>query len=106
MWLQEPGSFTRIIAAMVAPRNTSSETMRAGRAVSAAARGFAAGAEMVSAVAIVKPSIGGDSTAAKEMPQRRGGFFFVLEILKRICFSRGRGLIPEVRGSRFRGFSH
>src|SRR5580693_2834891 len=69
MWLQEPGSFTRIIAAMVAPRNTSSETMRSGRA--AAARAFDAGAEMVSAVAMARPSNGGDSTTALGMLQRR-----------------------------------
>src|SRR5579864_3278539 len=73
MWLQEPGSFTRIIAAIVAPRKTSSETMRAGRAVSAAARAFDAGAAMVSAVAMVRPSNGGDSTAVLGMPQRRNG---------------------------------
>src|ERR1019366_346899 len=70
MWLQEPGSFTRIIAAMVAPRNTSSETIRPERAVSAAARAFDADAAMVSAVAMVRPSNGGDSTAAQGMPQR------------------------------------
>ena len=71
MWPQEPGSFTRIIAAMVAPRNTSSETMRAGRAESTAARTLETGAAMVSAVAMVEPSNGGDSTAGEGMPQRR-----------------------------------
>ena len=70
MWLQEPGSFTRIIAAMVAPRNTSSETMRPGRAALAAAGAPEAGAEMVSAVEMWRPSNGGDSTAAEEKPQR------------------------------------
>jgi hypothetical protein len=55
MWLQEPGSFTRIIAAMVAPRNTSSETIRVGRPVSAAGRVLDEGAAMVSAVAMVGP---------------------------------------------------
>ena len=70
MWPQEPGSFTRIIAAMVAPRNTSRETMRPGRAPPPVAREFAAGAAMVSAVAMVRPSDGGDSTAAQRMPQR------------------------------------
>src|ERR1700674_2011864 len=73
MWLQEPGSYTRIMAAMVAPRNTSSETMRAGRAVSEAARPFDAGAAIVSAVAMGRPSNGGDSTAAPGMPQRCSG---------------------------------
>jgi hypothetical protein len=71
MWPQEPGSFTRIIAAMVAPRNTSNETMRPGRPALAAARALDAGAAMVSAVAMVRPSNGGDSTAAQGMPQRR-----------------------------------
>jgi len=73
MWLQEPGSFTRIIAAMVAPRNTSSETIRPGRAGLTAAMEFDAGAAIVSAEAIGRPSNGGDSTAVKEMPQRRNG---------------------------------
>jgi hypothetical protein len=70
MWLQEPGSFTRIMAAMVAPRNTSSETVRPGRVVFAAARTFDEGAEMVCTVAMVRPSNCGDSTAAQGMPQR------------------------------------
>src|SRR5579872_6882707 len=104
MWPQEPGSFTRIIAAMVAPRNTSRETMRAGRVVSTAARTFDAGAAMVSAVAMGRPSIGGDNIAAQEMPQRRSGVVFDLEILKRICFSGGRGLSPDVQVRMFRGF--
>ena len=69
MWLQEPGSLTRIIAAMVAPRNTSSETMRPGRAASAALVELGAGAEMVAGVAMGKPSDGGDSTAREAMPQ-------------------------------------
>jgi len=43
--------------------------MRSGR--DAAARAFDAGAEMVSAVAMARPSNGGDSTAALGMPQRR-----------------------------------
>src|SRR5689334_19032642 len=73
MWLQEPGSFTRIIAAMVAPRNTSSETMRPPRAVSAAAGMLEADAAIVSEVAMPGPSNGGDSTAAAEMPQCPSG---------------------------------
>jgi len=73
MWPQEPGSFTRIIAAMVAPRKTSSETMRAGRAGLTAGMEFDAGATIVSAVAMGRPSNGGDSTAARIMPQRRNG---------------------------------
>src|SRR5580700_3571797 len=73
MWLQEPGSFTRIIAAMVTPRNTSSETIRPGRAASAAAGALETVAAMVSAVAMVRPSNGGDSTAGLGMPQRRNG---------------------------------
>jgi len=71
MWLQEPGSFTRIIAAMVTPRNTSSETIRPGRAVVSGDVALEACTEMVSAVAMVGPSDGGDSTAAEGMPQRR-----------------------------------
>jgi hypothetical protein len=106
MWLQEPGSFTRIIAAMVAPRKTSSETMRAGRAGLTAAMEFEAGATIVSAVAMGRPSNGGDSTAAQEMPQRCGIAVFALELLKRICISGGRGLSPDVRGRTFGGFSH
>jgi hypothetical protein len=58
---------------MVAPRNTSSETMRPGRAVSVPASALEAGAAMVSAVAMGRPSNSGDSTAAHEMPQRRDG---------------------------------
>jgi hypothetical protein len=73
MWLQEPGSFTRIIAAIVAPRKTSRETIRPERAVSAAAKAFDVGAAKVSAVAMVRPSDDGDSTAVRGMPQRRGG---------------------------------
>jgi len=70
MWLQEPGSFTNIIAAIVAPRNTSSETMRPGRGESAATKDLGAGAEMACAVAMVRSSNGGDSTAAQGLPQR------------------------------------
>jgi hypothetical protein len=73
MWPQEPGSFTRIIPAMVAPRNTSSETIRAGRAAPAGAGVLDTGATIVSAVAMGRPSNGGDSTAARIMPQRRNG---------------------------------
>src|ERR1039458_10699613 len=71
MWLHEPGSLTRIIAAMVIPRKTSSETMRAAGAVRLAAGAREAGAAMVCAVTIGVSSAGGDSTAAGGMPQRR-----------------------------------
>ncbi len=73
MWPQEPGSFTRIIAAIVAPRNTSSETIRPGRGVPLAAKAFDTGAGMGSAVAMVAPSNGRDGTAGKSAPQRRKG---------------------------------
>src|ERR1700730_6200543 len=98
MWLQEPGSFTRIIAAIVAPRKTSSETIRPGRVVSAAAKAFDAGAAMVSAVAMVRPSDGGDSTAAAGMPQRRNGQY----ARKKTWPGRGSRprLLPEGRNSR------
>ena len=71
MWSHEPGSFTRIMAAMVTPRKTSSETMRPGRAGSTAACAFETGAAIVSAVAMRRSSADGDSTAANKMPQRR-----------------------------------
>ena len=45
--------------------------MRPGRVVLAPAGALDEGAEMVSAVAMVRPSNGGDSTAAEGMPQRR-----------------------------------
>jgi hypothetical protein len=105
MWLQEPGSFTRIIAAMVAPRNTSSDTMRPGRAVSAAVRAFEAGAAMVSAVAMVRPSNGGDSTAPQRMPQRSGPADDVLpelEMFRRITSSAGGDFSPEASGPKGR----
>jgi hypothetical protein len=73
MWPQEPGSFTRIIAAMVAPRNTSSETKRPGRDVSAAAGMLEVDVAIVSDVAMAGPSNGGDSTADAGMPQCRSG---------------------------------
>src|SRR6266853_6605834 len=67
MWSHEPGSFTRIIAAIVSPRKTSSETTRSARDASPTVRVF--GTAMVSAVAMSCSSAGGDSTAARKMSQ-------------------------------------
>jgi hypothetical protein len=55
---------------MVAPRKTSSETIRPGRAKSVGAAAFVAGAEVAAEVAMVKPSDGRDSTAGQGLPQR------------------------------------
>lgn len=74
MWPQEPGSFTRIMPAMVAPRKTSSETMRAGRGEAAALAGPEEGSVMVSDEAMSWPSNGRDSTAARGMPQRQSPY--------------------------------
>jgi len=80
--------------------------MRGARAEFAADKEFDAGATIVSAVAMGRPSNGGDNIAAQGMSQRRGGVVCVSEILRRICFSGGRGLSPDVRVRMFRGFSH
>src|SRR6266576_1614052 len=72
MCLQEPGSFTSIIAAIVRPRKTSSETIRPARAGSAAVSTFETGASIVSAVAMRGPSACGDTTARCKTPQCRG----------------------------------
>ena len=56
MWSHEPGSFTRIIAAMVSPRKTSSETTRSARDASPTVRVF--GTAMASAVAMGSSSAG------------------------------------------------
>jgi len=58
---------------MVMPRKTSSETIRPARATSVAAGMVETGAAMVSALAMGIPSMGGDTTAAWKMPQRRRG---------------------------------
>jgi len=63
---QEPGSFTRIIAAMVMPRKTSRETTRPGRAASAGAAAPQERATVDSAVAMESPSDGGIVQQRKE----------------------------------------
>ncbi len=63
---QEPGSFTRIIAAMVMPRKTSRETTRPGRGVAARAGAPDEGATIDSAVAMESPSDGGIVQQRKE----------------------------------------
>lgn len=74
MCSQEPGSFTRIIAAMVIPRKTSSETTRLTRVISVADDAPETGAAMVCAVAMACSSAGGDSTAVEDKPQRSPEF--------------------------------
>lgn len=86
MCSQDPGSFTRIIAAMVIPRKTSSETTRPARGCSTTAGVLCAA--MVAAVAMRSSSAGGDSTAARNLPQYRGG----MPIAPRN--NRGRERIP------------
>lgn len=75
MWPQEPGSLTRIIAAMVAPRNTSSETIRGGRGepATAAALGATAGERpaIVSVVAMERPSAGREFTGVGQAWQSK-----------------------------------
>src|SRR5450631_2546626 len=66
MWLQEPGSFTKIMAAMVAPRNTSNETMRSRRDALVACWAFDEGVTMVCGVAMVNPPMAGIVQQAKE----------------------------------------
>ena len=66
MWLQEPGSFTKIIAAMVAPRNTSKETVRSGRAAPVAGWASDTGVTMVSGVAMLNPPMAGIVQQVKE----------------------------------------
>jgi hypothetical protein len=70
MCSHEPGSFTRIIAAMVIPRKTSSETTRLTRVISVADKAPETGAGMDCAVAMGCSSAGGDSTAVEDKPQR------------------------------------
>src|SRR6267378_3639998 len=82
MCLQEPGSFTSIIAAIVRPRKTSSETIRPARAGSAAASTFETGAAIVSAVAMRGPSACGDTTAPWKPPQCRGRLCTYPAVLK------------------------
>src|SRR6266403_1994334 len=82
MCLQEPGSFTSIIAAMVRPRKTSSETIRPARAGSAAASTFETGAAIVSAVAMRGSSACGDTTAPWKTPQCRGRLCIHPAVLK------------------------
>src|SRR5579864_8453147 len=76
MWPQDPGSLTRIIAAMVAPRNTSSETIRGGRGepATAAAPGAVAGkpAAIVSVVAMEKPPLAGSVQESVKRGNPRG----------------------------------
>lgn len=70
MCSHDPGSFTRIIAAMVIPRKTSSETTRLIRLISVVGDEPESGAGMVWAVAMASSSAGGDSTAVEDEPQR------------------------------------
>lgn len=69
MWLHEPGSFTRIIAAMVMPRKTSSETIRPAGALATAVNVLEARGMIVCAVAMKDPSVGADNIAARKTPQ-------------------------------------
>ena len=96
MCSHEPGSFTKIIAAMVIPRKTSSETTRVIRVISVADEALETGAAMVCAVAMGCSSAGGDSTAVEDRPQ------WLRELVGRPrsplhFFFVGQGFSPDIK---------
>src|SRR6266404_6156499 len=82
MCLQEPGSFSSIIAAIVRRRKTSSESIGPARAGSADASTFETGAAIVSAGGMRGPSACGDTTSPWKPPQCRGRLCTYPAVLK------------------------